>query len=397
MSDTVGNHRPGKAVIIGAGIGGLTAAATLRRVGMDVEVYERARELRPAGTALTVMCNAVTALRTIGIDLAPELDKHGRVFRTLHFRTSTGRPIREMRFGELADRLGSTNYAVHRADLQQALLRALGDDTPVHLDSTVTGFQVNGPEATVQFADGRRVTADVLIGADGFHSAIRRGLTGPEQPSEAGYVCWLATVPFTHPRFTEGFAAHYWAPGQRFGLADIGQGRAYWWGTLNMAPSAARNWRGGKEGILRAFDGWADEVRAVIEATPEKSVVTVPAQDRPFLERWGYGPVTLLGDAAHPMLTALGQGAAMAIEDAVALAESLAGAHDLPRALRDYEARRRPRTRRMVQASRSLSRIEQLDGPLPSRLRELYFRFTPRSVFDKQNLSVLEYRAVAVS
>ncbi|RLV08763.1 FAD-dependent monooxygenase [Streptomyces griseocarneus] len=391
------SNRPHKAIVIGAGIGGLTAAAALRRVGMDVEIHERARELRPAGTALSVMCNAITALRTLGIDLAPELEKRGRSFRDLHFLTREGRPIRDMPFGGIADRFEAANFAVHRADLQQALLSVVGDDCPVHLDSAVTGFEVDGREVTVLFADGRSATGDVLIGADGFHSAVRRQLTGPERPREAGYVCWLSTVPFEHPRFTEGFAAHYWAPGQRFGLADIGQGRAYWWGTKNMAPEAARSWSGRKNEIAAAYAGWADEVRAVIDATPEDTIVSVPAQDRPFLERWGYGPVTLLGDAAHPMLTALGQGAAMAIEDAVALAESLAGAQDLPRALRDYEARRRPRTRQMVQASRSLSRIEQLDNPLAARLRELYFRFTPASVFEKQNASVLTYQSVAVS
>ncbi|MGW1075469.1 FAD-dependent monooxygenase [Streptomyces sp. NPDC002537] len=391
------SNRPYKAIVIGAGIGGLTAAATLRRVGMDVEVHERARELRPAGTALSVMCNAITALRTIGIDLGPELDKRGRAFRTLNFLTRDGQHIRDMPFGGIADRFDAVNYAVHRADLQQALLEVAGADCPVHLDSTVTGFEVEGRGVTVEFADGRTAHGDVLIGADGFHSAVRRQLAGPERPREPGYVCWLSTVPFEHPRFTEAFAAHYWAPGQRFGLADIGHGRAYWWGTKNMPPEAARDWRGGKEEIAAAFAGWADEVRAVIRATPEDTIVTVPAQDRPFLERWGYGPVTLLGDAAHPMLTALGQGAAMAIEDAVALAESLAGAQDLPRALRDYETRRRPRTRQMVQASYSLSRIEQLQNPVAARLRELYFRLAPAAVFDKQNSSVLTYRPVAVS
>ncbi|MFD0384883.1 FAD-dependent monooxygenase [Streptomyces stramineus] len=262
------SNRPHKAIIIGAGIGGLTAAATLRRVGVDVEIYERARELRPAGTALSVMCNAITALRTVGIDLAPELAKRGRIFRNVHFRTHDGRPIRRMPFGEIADRSGAANFAVHRADLQQALLDAVGPDCPVHLGATVTGFEVRGREVDVEFADGRSARGDVLIGADGFHSAVRRRLTGPERPREAGYVCWLATVPFEHHRFTEGFAAHYWAPGQRFGLADIGQGRAYWWGTKNMPPAAAREWQGGKAEIARAYTGWADEVRAVIGTTP---------------------------------------------------------------------------------------------------------------------------------
>ncbi|MFF4605122.1 FAD-dependent monooxygenase [Streptomyces sp. NPDC001339] len=386
-----------KVIIIGAGIGGLTAAATLRRMGLSVEIHERATELRPVGTGLSIMCNALTALRAVGVDLHAALHERSQSFDAIHVMRSDGRPIRTLRTGEIADRLESANFAVHRADLQQVLLDALGDDCPVELGAKATGFTVDEDGVTVEFADGRSTRGDVLIGADGFHSAIRRQLVGPERPDEHGYLCWLATVPFEHPKMPKGYVGHYWAPGKRFGLIDIGHGRAYWWGTRNVPTAVARSWDGPKEEILRTYAGWAEEVGAAIRETAREDIVTVPAKDRPFLERWGYGPVTLLGDAAHPMLTSLGQGAAMAMEDAAVLAESLAGAQDLPRALRDYENRRRARTRQMVQSSRSLSRIEQWEKPLSVRARELYFRYAPESVFAKQNDAVLHYRPVAAS
>lgn len=379
-----------KAIVVGAGIGGLTAAVALRRAGIEVEVYERTGELRAQGTGLSIMSNAISALRAHGIDLG--LERCGQTIESFHLLTTDGRPIRTVPLKEIGDRLGEPSVCVHRADLQRALLDAVGD-CPIRLGAAVTGFEVGTDGVRVSRADGSNAHGDVLIGADGYHSVIRRQLVGPEPARQAGYLCWLATIPFEHPRMTTGYVGHYWGRGQRFGLIDIGHGRAYWWGTKNMPAATAHAWGGGKAEIIRAYAGWAEEVQAAIHGTPEQSIVSVPAQDRPFLERWGRDAVTLLGDAAHPMLTSLGQGAGMAIEDAIVLAGKLAGATDLRRALLDYEAQRRARTRRMVRLSRALSRIEQLEHPLASLLRDAWFRWVPAPVLNRQNQSALSFSA----
>lgn len=384
-------NQPKKAIIVGGGIGGLTTAVTLRKIGLEVEVWERARELRVAGTALSFMCNAVAALHTLDIHLDEELAARGRVFERLHFLTRKGRRIRTMEFGEFARKQDAANFAIHRADLQAALLAAAGADLRIELGAVATGFRVTEAGVQVDFADGRQATGDLLIGADGFNSAIRRQLMGAEEIRDGGYDCWLATVPFQHPKFASGYAAHYWGAGERFGLADIGNGRAYWWGTKNSAPGQAAV-TDVKAEVQRVFAGWAPEVRAVIDTTPPESIVTVRAQDRPFRDTWGQGPVTLLGDAAHPMLVSLGQGAAMAVEDAVVLARQLAGA-DVVEGLRRYEAERIPRTHVMVEASYALSQVEQLEGPIKHRMRALYFKFTKESKFAEQNAGVLLFPA----
>ncbi|MEU1020288.1 FAD-dependent monooxygenase [Streptomyces sp. NPDC005898] len=381
-----------KALIIGAGIGGLATAATLRRAGIEVQIFEKAPELRPGTTAVSLMSNAILALRTLDIDIAPGLAKRGEVFDELKFRTRRGLPIRALPFRDLADRLGAANYAVHRADLQQTLLDAIGDDQEIELNASATGFTTGDDGVEVTFEDGRTATGDILIGADGFNSAIRRQVAPADDgPRSGGYACWLATVPFDHPRLTKGYAAHYWGRGQRFGLADIGHGRAYWWATKNVPPGASGHLRRGKEGLAGLFAGWADEVREAIRVTPEETIVRITAQDRPFLARWGTGRMTLLGDAAHPMLVSLGQGAALAIEDAVVLAQHLKGATDLPAALRGYEDERRPRTEALVGAARALSLTEQLEGPFSALGRDLYFRFAPMSRFTSQNEAVLTW------
>ncbi len=381
-----------KVIIVGAGIGGLTAAATLRRIGMVVEVYERAKELRPAGGALSLMCNAVLALRSLGIE--PKFEEKAEILSDLHFLTTQGRPIKTMHFKEISEELGAPCYGIHRTDLQQVLLAEIGD-TPVHLNAEAVKFEPDGDGIRVHFRDGGHAKGDILIGADGFDSAIRRQITGPERPRDADYVCWLATPYYQDSRIPKAYGAHFWGHGARFGIANIGSGRIYWWGTKNLPGDQARAWNGSKADILRTYAGWASVIGDVIEATPDQEILSVPAQDRPFLEHWGACPVTMLGDAAHPMLTSLGQGAAVAMEDAAVLAHSLADAADPVSGLRAYEDRRRERTRRMVNTSRSMSKMEQAEGSIPVLVRNTYFRLLPKIAIDRQNHSMLDFNASA--
>ncbi|GAA2242880.1 NAD(P)/FAD-dependent oxidoreductase [Streptomyces amakusaensis] len=363
------------AIVVGAGIGGLTTAIALRRVGFDVEVYERAPELRAAGFGLSVMSNATAALATLDIDL--RLEKYGRVMETYHVKDSRGRLIREFPFPEIVRKLGVPCVCVSRADLLTALLDAAAD-VPITLDAAAEGFEVAGDRARVRFADGRSAEADLLVGADGFNSALRRQLAGPDEPAhDSGYIAWLGITEYSHPRFPPGSVVHFWGDGMRFGLVDIGRGRLYWWGTKNMPLQESSTWGGGKAGVLDSYSGWPDEVREAIRATPPADLLTLNTRDRPFLRPWGTGPVTLLGDAAHPMLTSLGQGSAMAMEDAAVLARHLRHAPDVPRGLRGYEAARYDRTRAIVEATRSISDFEQSQGPVRRRIRDAYFRLMP--------------------
>ncbi|MDT0330172.1 FAD-dependent oxidoreductase [Nocardiopsis lambiniae] len=366
MSDTR------SAIVIGAGIGGLTAAIALRRVGVDVRMYERASRIRAQGFGLSVMSNAIAALDSLGIDL--RLDKRGRTLDRYLVKSRTGRLIREFPFPEIVERLGVPCVCIGRPDLFAALQEEAAG-IPLTLGRAAEGFTVDGDRVRVHFADGEE-TADLLIGADGFNSAIRRQLVGPGEPAhDSGYIVWLGITEYSHPRFAPGSVIHFWGDGMRFGLVDIGHGRLYWWGTKNMPAERSAAWNGGKAEVLDAYAAWPDEVRTAIRVTPEEDLLAVTSRDRPFLEEWGAGPVTLLGDAAHPMLTSLGQGSAMAIEDAVVLAHHLRAGRDVPTALRAYEDARRERTRGIVEATRAISDFEQSEGPVRRRLRDAYFRY----------------------
>lgn len=363
-----------KGIVIGAGVGGLTAAAAMRRAGVEVEIYERARELREAGAALGIMSNAVAALRSIGINGA--LEANGEAIDDFQIFDTKGKLIAVTPLKQLHAELGFPSISIHRAALQRILIDAAAD-CPIHLGAACERIEYLSPGVRVYFADGRTAEGDFVVGADGLHSAVRRQLHGDAAPRYAGYAVYLATIAFAHPRLVRGYTGHYWGKGTRFGLVDIGSGQFYWWATRNCAcRSQPQDAHARKQELLHYFSGWADEVESAISATPAQEILQVDAQDRPFIARWGAGPVTLLGDAAHPMLTSLGQGACMAIEDAVILGRVLAAdpAQNVEHSLRRYEDLRRARTRQIVKLSSVMSAIEQAEHPLTAALRDSFFR-----------------------
>jgi 2-polyprenyl-6-methoxyphenol hydroxylase-like FAD-dependent oxidoreductase len=381
-----------KAIVIGAGIGGLSTAIALRKAGFAVSVFERAQELKERGAALGITSNAVAALRSLGIHGA--LEANGQVIEIFRIHEAGGRVIADIPIKALQEELGVPGVCLHRSALQRVLLDA-AEGCEIQLGAKLARFDVDaaGGAVAAHFEDGRAAQADILIGADGLHSAVRRQSAGAEEPRYGKYVCWLATIPFAHPRFTPGYVGFYWGRGTRFGLIDIGNGQAYWWGTENRRARVDANEPAAsiKDNVLRCFGDYADEVKQAVSATPDHAILQLDALDRPFLKHWGSGPVTLLGDAAHPMLTSLAQGACMAIEDAVVLGRCVATSSDPVQGLRRYEALRRPRTQRMVRMSRALAMIEQLERPWQVALRNAYFRWQSPSAHRRQTRPIMTF------
>jgi 2-polyprenyl-6-methoxyphenol hydroxylase-like FAD-dependent oxidoreductase len=354
---------PPSAIVVGAGVGGLTAAAALRRTGADVTLCERAPQLRAAGFGLAVQSNAMLALRTLDLGIEEDLLRIGGRVATFSFRDTAGKILRRVDVTPLDSALGAPSVVLTRKDLHDVLLTAAGDDLRVETGAAAEHFVDTGAGVALQLSDGRHLEADVLVGADGINSTIRAQLHGAQQPRPGGFVCWLALAPFYPAWLREGESVHYWGDGRRFGLHDCGQGTIYWWATESTDADLAANWPHGKDDLLARFAGWTPQITDIITATDESDIITVPALDRPPLTGWGTGSVTLLGDAAHPMLPSLGQGANSAIEDAIVLAHALAVSEDPVAGLRTYERRRLPRTTELVTGSQSLGRIEQSSNP----------------------------------
>jgi 2-polyprenyl-6-methoxyphenol hydroxylase-like FAD-dependent oxidoreductase len=206
---------------------------------------------------------------------------------------------------------------------------------------------------------------DALVGADGLWSTVRRTLHGDSTPRYAGYTAWRGVIAYAG----DVRASETWGRGRRFGLVPLADGRVYWFATAN-APEHSQMPEGDKSELLGRFGRWHDPIPSVIEQTPDSAILRNDIYDLKPLKTWGIGRVTLLGDAAHAMTPNLGQGACQAIEDGVVLADCLAREPDTVEALRSYERARAPHTAMVIERSRRLGRVGQLQNPVATWLRD---------------------------
>lgn len=362
-----------RVAIVGGGIGGLCAAVALRQSGAEVAVYEQADELREVGAGLTLWPNAVGVLRRLG--LADELVRRGAKIRRAAVRTSGGRVLAESEPEELERLTGDPTIALHRAELHGLLLSALPADV-VRLGAKFVAAEQTPAGVTARFTDGRAADADLLVGADGVNSAVRRQLFPAVKPRYAGYTSWRGVAP-TCEGVVEGFTSESLGRGSRFGIVPIGGGRVYWYATANapageLQPPAER-----REFLLRRFDGWHTPVTRLIESTPEGLVLRNDIYDIEPMRSWHGGRVVLLGDAAHPTTPNMGQGACMALESAFTLARRLGEAGEVEGALLDYERVRMARTAWVTRQSRAAGRVGQAESRLACAARDLLLFLAP--------------------
>jgi 2-polyprenyl-6-methoxyphenol hydroxylase-like FAD-dependent oxidoreductase len=362
-----------KALIIGGGIGGLSAAIALRRVGIEAVVFEQADALREVGAGLSVWTNAVKALRKLGV--GDSALATASILERFEARTWRGEVLMETSFGELGRKLGAPNLLIHRADLLRGLALLI-DESLVHCRARCVAFEQNPHGVTACFAGGHRAEGDFLVGADGLHSVIRGKLLGASKPRYAGYVCWRGLAQFVHDEFPAGYGLESWGPGRRFGMHHCGPGRVYWYATKNLPEGMPANEACCQAEVLDNFEHWHTPIPQAIRATDSSAILRNDIVDRKPVKQWGQGRVTLFGDAAHPTTPNLGQGACQAIEDAVVLASCVRKATDLDSALRSYEDQRMPRTADITNQSWLLGKMCQWENPLACWMRNRLARTT---------------------
>jgi len=370
-------------LIIGAGIGGLTAALALRRAGFDAHVYEQADALREVGAGVAISPNAIKVLH--GLGLAEALRAVGVVSLSMDSRDwQSGALLGRVPLAEEAvSRWGAPFYHLHRADLHDVLHGAFGDDH-ITLGAHCVSVEQHDTAVTVHFADGRDARGDLLIGADGIHSVVREHVAGPDPAIWARQISWrgLAPAAVGHEIGLEVRHHSFWGPRQQFVCFYVAGGRLVNWvgNTQSDDDWQEESWsaRGDRDAALALYAGWHPEVRALIAGT--ERVFKWALFDRPPLKTWTRGRVTLLGDAAHPMLPYMAQGASQSIEDAFVLARCLAADSDDPRgAIEAYAARRRERTAAVQAASRDAARLVQLTDPAEVEARNARLSANPEA------------------
>jgi 2-polyprenyl-6-methoxyphenol hydroxylase-like FAD-dependent oxidoreductase len=363
-----------KAIVIGAGIGGLAAAIALVRAGHRVRVFERTRELAEVGAGLALWPNATRSLGTLGVGAAVDALAIPQLGGGIHARD--GELLVSQSGEALRARYGMPTIVAHRAELQQLLASALPGEC-LSFNTEFEGFEQDERHVVVRFTDGAVEQTDVLIGADGIHSALRRQLFPAATPRYSGYTAWRGIAPFEHAP-TDTFWGESWGIGVRFGLAPLSRGRAYWFCTRNavegdLVPPDER-----KPHLRELIRGWHHPIETLIERTPPDAFLQNDIYDIAPLAAWTRGRVALLGDAAHAMTPNLGQGACQALEDAVALAAELTDPTGVAAALFEYERRRRARANAILVQSRRIGEVGQWSHPTACAVRNRLVKWSAR-------------------
>lgn len=373
--------RPIRRVLIaGGGLGGIATALALQQRGIDSVVFERADRLRDGGAGLHIWTNGMLALARLGV--ADQVARIAPAQSVCHFATSTGRVIGTYPVGDFVERYGQPTVAIGRSDLHAVLRNAV--TAPIVTGAEVTGYTEHDGGVRLHFADGRTEEGDVLVGADGVRSAVRTRLLGPKPPDYTGYIAWRGHAAMGPDEFPPGSFQALFGPGTRFTYYDIAPGVVHWMSVAN-GPAGGRD-TGTPEQTLAMLKarhaGWTDPVQRILGATDPASILRGDVVDRKPDPVWGRGRITLLGDAAHAVSFNIGQGACLAIEDALVLAEHLAApGAGVTAALRAYEAERQQRTRPMQLLAHRIGAIGAWENRAAVWLRDRVLKLAWPSTF----------------
>jgi 2-polyprenyl-6-methoxyphenol hydroxylase-like FAD-dependent oxidoreductase len=355
-----------RSVVVGAGIAGLTAALALRDLCSEVVVLERAGELRPLGAGIALWPNAIKVLHRLGVGEAVEAA--GAVATQSRIYTEQGDPVTVDVSGEFSARFGAPLMLLHRAALHEVLMGALPPGS-LRLGEECVGVDQRGDTANVRLASGGSEEAELVVGADGIRSTVRAALFGDEPARFSGIVAWRGLVQLDPDAVSRLAVGEYWGSGALFGIARLGGVQVYWY-AADRAPETSDEDDAAE--LAKRFASWRSPIPELLDSTPE--ILRTPLYERPPLARWSEGRIGLLGDAAHPMMPNLGQGAAQAIEDAAALAEALEQNDSVSEALQRYGEARRGRVNLVVKRSRQMAKLAHTSNPVLVRLRNAFLR-----------------------
>ncbi len=336
-----------KVAIIGAGMGGMAAAGTLRKIGMDVTVYEQAHAFGRIGAGIQMLPNSMKVLRGIGVEQQLK-DTAFAPYSHLNRLWDTGEVKRELPMPE--DLYGAPFLCMHRADLHDALCSVVPMEH-IALNKKLVSLEQNGGPVTMTFTDGSTATADIVIGADGVHSKVRDIIIGPDKPLHRGRIAYRSVFRADlMPKPISVSRTKWWGPDRHIVIYYTKRDRSELYFVTSVPEGAEwmtkESWsaKGDVNELRQAYAGFHEEVRMVLDACPDCHKWAI--LERAPLPTWSQGRVVLIGDACHPMTPYMAQGAATSIEDAAVLARCLDGVElgGIETALQRFEGHRKPRT-----------------------------------------------------
>ncbi len=361
-----------KAVIIGAGIGGLTTAIALQEKGIEPLIFEAAGELTTKGAGILIPPNAMAVLDQY--NLTEQIQSMAQPIQAMQILNNHGQLLSSSPTLHEYQGQGFQTHAIHRGRLQQILLSKVSKEA-IKLDYKCQKLVFRGNQAIVDFQNGYKQAADLVIGADGLRSKIRHNLFHPRSPEKAlrysGQICWRGIASIELKENWQHRLTEVWGRGTRFGFVQIAPGEIYWYATQHQKVPFTE--RVDLATLQKTFKHYVSPVQDILASTPENKLIQDHIYDLDPLATWSLNRAVLLGDAAHATTPNLGQGGAQAIEDAFALAQALTASRssqsDIEKAFTDYELARRSKVDKVVQASWQIGQVTNLSNPIACYMR----------------------------
>lgn len=376
-----------KILIVGAGIGGLVSALCLNKKGYEVEIYEQSEVLSELGAGVQLSPNATRVLDYLKLtdDLKPHVFEP-RSFQFLNYKTEKIISKRELGL-KIQDDFGFPNFDVHRADLQKVLLNKV-EEEGIKILTNMKVIDVGNEENKAYIKiNEEKIKADIVIGADGIHSIVREKIFEKKESSFTGNVAWRMLIPVDSlPRDLILPDTTVWlGPKKHFVSYHVSGGK-----NLNCVCLVEQDgwtnesWseRGNIEDLREVYNGWNQTIETLLKIANPNTLYRWALHDRPPMKQWSKGRIILLGDAVHPMLPFLAQGAAMAIEDGAVLADCISSYEDNEKSLKYFEQIRKPRTSFVQLAARRNAKILHFSG-LAAFFRDMVMGYAGNKIFNK--------------
>lgn len=373
--------------IIGAGIGGLTTAIALQKRGIKVRIYEQTDELKPVGTGIILANNAMQVFQKLS--LKSKTVNQGNPISAMNIITPDLARLSNVDLKYFEKKYNCQNIAIHRATLQQILTEELIPNT-LNLGYKLIQIKTAGNKNRLRFENGKEITSQITLGADGLNSLVRKHLFSNTKIRSANQVCWRGVVDYSLPIAYQNELNEAWGKGDRFGFVQIASNKVYWYALKSLNQKSKEY---SIEELSHYFAEYDRIINDIIYKTPPESIHTATIDHLQPIKSWFKGNVCLIGDAAHATTPNMGQGACQAIEDAHILAECL-DQYKTEKAFHIFQKLRSPKVKRVVNTSWRIGKMAHWKNPIATGLRNNLIKITPKKISRRQSEIIFELETV---
>ncbi|VAW27703.1 Salicylate hydroxylase [hydrothermal vent metagenome] len=372
-----------KISIIGAGIGGLTTAIALKQKGFEIEIFEASKEFKKAGSGINLAINAMQVYKRLGI--YEEIASLGSYTNSLLITDEKLNIITKVNLVNAELEFKAKTFAIHRTTLHSILLNRL-NGVKIHSNKKIKSLGQTNDGVNFTFEDGTSYATNILIGADGIHSVVRKSIINNTELRIAKQVCWRGIVKIDIPKKYQTELNELWGKGKRFGFVHINENEVYWYALASYKTDYKKEFY--NTNLEELFSNFNPLIKRIISKTEKSNIILNKMMDLKPISSWHYKNVCLIGDASHATTPNLGQGACQAIESAYVIAECLSTEKNTQLAFQKLEKIRKRNARKIVKTSWTVGKMAHLENRFGIFLRNNIMRFIPKKLTEKQSTSI---------